>query len=142
MKTNNKKESVVSSLDDTHSLSHTKWNCKYHVVFAPKYRRKVFYDARRLEIGKILSDLCKWKGVTIIEAEACPDHIHMLIEIPPKMSVSGFMGYLKGNQVRLFMKNGGISDTNTVVESSGAEAIMLTQLEKILRKYNSIFKIS
>ena len=74
MKTNNKKESVVSSLDDTHSLSHTKWNCKYHVVFAPKYRRKVFYDARRLEIGKILSDLCKWKGVTIIEAEACLDH--------------------------------------------------------------------
>ena len=104
---NSKKESVVSSLDDTHSLSHTKWNCKYHVVFAPKYRRKVFYDARRLEIGKILSDLCKWKGVTIIEAEACPDHIHMLIEIPPKMSVSGFMGYLKGKSSQIIYEKWG-----------------------------------
>ena len=104
---NSKKESVVSSLDDTHSLSHTKWNCKYHVVFAPKYRRKVYYDARRLEIGKILSDLCKWKGVTIIEAEACPDHIHMLIEIPPKMSVSGFMGYLKGKSSQIIYEKWG-----------------------------------
>ena len=104
---NSKKESVVSSLDDTHSLSHTTWNCKYHVVFAPKYRRKVFYDARRLEIGKILSDLCKWKGVTIIEAEACPDHIHMLIEIPPKMSVSGFMGYLKGKSSQIIYEKWG-----------------------------------
>ena len=106
MKTNNKKESVVSSLDDTHSLSHTKWNCKYHVVFAPKYRRKVFYDARRLEIGKILSDLCKWKGVTIIEAEACPDHIHMLVRIPPKYSVSEMVGYLKGkSSLMIFEKH-------------------------------------
>ena len=66
------------------------------VVFAPKYRRKSFYDARRLEIGKILRDLCAWKDVNIIEAEVCVDHVHMLLEIPPKMSVSGFMGYLKG----------------------------------------------
>ena len=72
---------------DINSLAHTKWNCKYHVVFAPKYRRKAFYDARRLEIGKILRDLCSWKGVNIVEAEVCPDHIHMLLEIPPKMSV-------------------------------------------------------
>ena len=78
------------------SLSHTKWNCKYHVVFAPKYRRKVFYEEKRLEIGAILRELCRWKGVEIIEAEVCPDHIHMLITIPPKMSVSGFMGFLKG----------------------------------------------
>lgn len=69
--------------NDLHSLSHTKWNCKYHVVFAPKYRRKAFYDARRIEIGKILRDLCTWKGVSIIEAEVCLDHVHMLIEIPP-----------------------------------------------------------
>ena len=103
---NSKKESVVSSLDDTHSLSHTKWNCKYHVVFAPKYRRKVYYDARRLEIGKILSDLCKWKGVTIIEAEACPDHIHMLVRIPPKYSVSEMVGYLKGkSSLMIFEKH-------------------------------------
>ena len=78
------------------SLAHTKWNCKYHVVFAPKYRRKVFYEEKRLEIGAILRELCRWKGVEIIEAEVCPDHIHMLLAIPPKISVSGFMGFLKG----------------------------------------------
>ena len=79
---------MKNSNKDVHSLSHTKWNCKYHVVFAPKYRRKVFYNEKKLEIGKILRELCNWKGVNIIEAEVCPDHIHMLIEIPPKMSVS------------------------------------------------------
>lgn len=82
--------------DNNLSLSHTVWNCKYHVVFAPKYRRKVFYGSKRLEIGAILRKLCEFKGVTIIEAEVCPDHVHMLLEIPPKMSVSGFIGYLKG----------------------------------------------
>ena len=66
------------------------------MVFAPKYRRKVFYSNKRIEIGTILRKLCEWKGVTILEAEVCPDHIHMLVEIPPKMSVSGFMGFLKG----------------------------------------------
>lgn len=83
-------------MKDMNSLSHTSWNCKYHVVFAPKYRRKAFYGNRRLEIGKILRKLCEWKGVNIIEEEVCVDHVHMLLEIPPKMSVSGFMGYLKG----------------------------------------------
>ena len=82
--------------NDTNSLAHTKWNCKYHIVFAPKYRRKVFYGLKRLEIGQILRKLCDFKGVAILEAEVCPDHVHMLIAIPPKMSVSGFMGYLKG----------------------------------------------
>ena len=81
---------------DTNSLTHTKWNCKYHIVFAPKYRRKVFYGQKRLEIGAILRSLCEWKEVEIIEAEVCPDHVHMLLSIPPKLSVSGFMGYLKG----------------------------------------------
>lgn len=81
---------------DVHSLSHTKWECKYHIVFAPKYRRKVFYGEKRYEIGRILRELCRWKGVNLLEAEACPDHIHMLVEIPPKMSVSNFMGFLKG----------------------------------------------
>ncbi len=81
---------------DVHSLSHTKWNCKYHIVFAPKYRRKVFYGQKRYEIGQILRELCRWKGVNLLEAEACPDHIHILVEIPPKMSVSSFMGFLKG----------------------------------------------
>ncbi|MBO4989533.1 MAG: IS200/IS605 family transposase [Clostridia bacterium] len=83
-------------MEDINSLSHTKWNCKYHVVFAPKYRRKVFYEDKRLEIGAILRELCRWKGVEIIEAEVCPDHVHMLLEIPLKLSVSGFMGFLKG----------------------------------------------
>lgn len=83
-------------MNDTHSLSHTKWNCKYHVVFAPKYRRRVFYGDKRLEVGAILRELCKWKGINLIEAEVCPDHVHMLLEIPPKISVSSFMGFLKG----------------------------------------------
>ena len=81
---------------DVDSLSHTTWRCQYHIVFAPKYRRKVFYEEKRMEIGTILRELCRWKGVEIIEAEVCPDHIHMLVSIPPKMSVSGFMGFLKG----------------------------------------------
>ena len=82
--------------NDIHSLSHTKWNCKYHIVFAPKYRRKVFYGEKRAEIGKILRELCNWKKVNIINAEVSPDHVHMLVEIPPKYSVSSFMGFLKG----------------------------------------------
>ena len=76
-------------------------------MFAPKYRRKVFFEARRLEIGKILSDLCKWKGVNLIEGEVCPDHIHLLLEIPPKMSVSGFMGYLKGKSSQMIYEKWG-----------------------------------
>ena len=83
-------------MNDINSLSHTKWNCKYHIVFAPKYRRKVFYQEKRVEIGRILRQLCEWKGVKIIEAEACPDHIHLFVEIPPKIAISKFMGYLKG----------------------------------------------
>ena len=81
---------------DIHSLSHTQWECKYHIVFAPKYRRKVFYGQKRYEIGQILRELCKWKGVNKLEGEACPDHIHILLEIPPKISISSFMGFLKG----------------------------------------------
>ena len=81
---------------DTESLAHTKWNCKYHKVFAPKYRRQVIYGKIKTDIGQILRKLCEYKGVEIIEAEACPDHIHMLVSIPPKYSVSQIMGYLKG----------------------------------------------
>ena len=81
--------------DDLHSLSHTKWRCKYHIVFAPKYRRQEIYGKIKADIGKILRMLCERKGVKIIEAEACKDHIHMLVEIPPHLSVSQFMGYLK-----------------------------------------------
>ena len=81
---------------DTNSLAHTKWNYKYHIVFVPKYRRKIIYGELKAEIGQILRQLCEWKEIKIVEAELCPDHIHMLVEIPPKVSVSGFVGYLKG----------------------------------------------
>ena len=81
---------------DKNSLAHTTWNCKYHIVFAPKYRRQIIYGKLKVDIGRILRTLCERKGVTIHEAEACPDHIHMLVSIPPKIRVSDFMGYLKG----------------------------------------------
>ena len=81
---------------DKNSLSHTSWNCKYHIVFAPRYRRKAIYGKIRLDIGKKLRLLCERKGIRIIESECCPDHIHMLVEIPPKYSVSQVVGYLKG----------------------------------------------
>ena len=83
-------------MNDINSLSHTSWNCKYHIVFAPKYRRKVFYGEKRREIGEILRELCNWKKIKIVEAEVCPDYIHMLVEIPPKVAVSSFVGFLKG----------------------------------------------
>lgn len=81
---------------DNNSLTHSIWNCKYHIVFAPKYRRQVIYGKIRMDIGKIIRTLCEQKGVEIIEAEACLDHIHLLVSIPSKLSVSSFMGYLKG----------------------------------------------
>ena len=79
-------------------LSHTTWKCKYHIVFAPKYRRKIFYEEHRKEIMATIKELCRWKGVEIIEGEMAVDHVHILVEIPPKMSVSGFMEYLKGEE--------------------------------------------
>lgn len=94
-------------MNDIHSLAHSKWNCKYHVVFAPKYRRKAFYGEKRLEIGAILRELCKWKGVNIVEAEVCIDHIHMLIEIPPKISVASFLGFLKGKSALMIYERWG-----------------------------------
>ena len=83
-------------MKDTNSLAHTTWNCKYHLVFAPKFRRQVIYGKIKADVGKILRELCERKEIRIIEAECCPDHIHMLVEIPPKYSVSEIMGYLKG----------------------------------------------
>ena len=93
--------------NDTNSLAHTKWNCKYHVVFAPKYRRKVFYNEKRADVREILRTLCQWKGVDIIEGEICPDHVHLLLSIPPKMSVSSFMGYLKGKSSLMILQKYG-----------------------------------
>jgi len=81
---------------DKNTLSHTTWECKYHLVFAAKYRRQVIYGKIKQDIGRILRELCERKGIEIIEAELCKDHIHMLVRIPPKYSVSEIMGYLKG----------------------------------------------
>ena len=91
---------------DKNSLAHSKWNCKYHIVFAPKYRRLAIYGKIKVDIGKILRKSCKQKGVEIIEANACKDHIHMLVSIPPKLSVASFMGYLKGkSSLMIFDRN-------------------------------------
>ena len=81
---------------DINSLAHTKWECKYHIVFAPKYRRQVIYGKVKADIGQMLRKLCEYKGIEIIEAEACKDHIHMLVSVPPKYSIAQVMGYLKG----------------------------------------------
>ena len=92
------------SNNNEYSLAHTKWDCKYHIVFSPKFRRKEIYGELRTEIGQILRMLCDRKGVEIIEANACKDHIHMLVVIPPKMSVSSFMGYLKGKSTLIIFE--------------------------------------
>ena len=91
----------------TNSLAHTKWNCNYHIVFAPKNRRKILYNEKKEAVREIIRTLCAWKGVEIIEGEICPDHIHILVSIPPKMSVSGFVGYLKGkSSLMMFQRFG------------------------------------
>ena len=94
-------------MKDIKSLAHSKWNCKYHIVFVSKYRKKVFYKSKRAAIRKILRQLCEYKGVKIIEVEACPDHIHIFVEIPPNYSVSGFMGYLKGKRAAMLYEQFG-----------------------------------
>ena len=82
-------------MNDIRSLSHSKWRCKYHIIFVPKYRRQVIYKKSKADIRRILRELCERKGVNIVETECCSNHIHMLVEILPHLSVSGFMGYLK-----------------------------------------------
>ena len=94
---------VIAMAQKANSLSHTKWLCKYHIVFAPKYRRKIIYNQYRKDLGQILRQLCQWKGVEIIEGHLMPDHVHMLVSIPPKISVSSFMGYLKGKSSLLML---------------------------------------
>ena len=93
--------------NSTNTLSHTKRLCKYHIVIVPKYRRKIIYNQTRKDLQEIIKTLCKYKGVEIIEGEICPDHIHLLLSIPPKMSISGFMGYLKGkSSLMIFQRYG------------------------------------
>ena len=88
----------------TDSLAHTKWMCKYHIVFTPKYRRKIIYNQIRKDTGEIMQELCKYKGVEIIEGHMMPDHVHMLLSIPPKYSVSSVMGYLKGKSALMIFE--------------------------------------
>ena len=111
-------------MGDANSLAHTKWNYKYHIVFAPKYRCQVSYGEKKRAIGEILRKLCEWKAVNIIEAECCPDHNHMLLEIPPKMSVSSFMGYLKGKSSLMIYEQFGDLKFNTAIENFGVAVTM------------------
>ena len=91
----------------SNTLSHTKWNCKYHIIFIPKYRRKLIYNKLRTDIGGYIQDLCRWKGVEIVEGHLMPDHVHLLLSIPPKMNISSFMGYLKGKSSMMIFKDHG-----------------------------------
>ena len=99
-----KEMNQINDNNSIHTLSHTTWNCKYHIVFAPKYRRKIIYGELRQDIANILSMLCKRKEVHIVEVEICPYHVHMLVEIPPKMSVSEFVGYFKGKSTLMIFE--------------------------------------
>ncbi len=127
---------------DKNSLAHTRWECKYHIVFTPKYRRKVIYQQIRADIGHILSELCKRKGIEIIEAEACPDHIHMFVRIPPKYSVSEVMGYLKGkSSLMIFERHANLSTSMEIV-ISGVEDTISIQWVKMQRKSKSVSETS
>lgn len=125
---------------DNQSLAHTKWNCKYHIVFAPKYRRKVFFGQKRFEIGGIIRELCRWKGVELLSAEACPDHIHILVAIPPKMSVSSFMGFLKGKSSLMIYEKWGnmkFKYRNRQFGCRGYYVDTVGKNEKKIAEYNS-----
>lgn len=106
---------------DKNTLSHTTWECKYHIVFAPKFRRQIIYGSIKADVANILSTLCKRKGVEIIEAECCKDHVHMLVRIPPNISVSEFMGYLKGKSSLMIFDRHSNLNTNMEIENSGVE---------------------
>ena len=120
------------------SLAHTKYMCKYHIVFIPKYRRKIIYNKLRKEIQKYIKDLCKWKGVEIIEGHMMPDHVHLLVEIPPRISVSSFMGYLKGkSSLMIFEKNPNLKYKfgNRNFWATGYYVSTVGLNEAIIRKY-------
>lgn len=106
------------------SLAHTKWMCKYHIVFTPKYRRKVIYNQLREDIGEILKTLCRYKGVEIIEGQLMSDHVHMLVMIPPKISISAFMGYLKGKSALMIFDRHANLKYKYEIDISGQKDIM------------------
>ena len=121
-----------------YELAHTKWMCKYHIVFTPKYRRKVIYNQLKVDIREILRDLCKYKGVEILEGHLMPDHIHMLVTIPPKYSVSSFMGYLKGKSaLMIFDRHANLKYKfgNRHFWSEGYYVSMVGLNEATIRKY-------
>ena len=118
--------------------AHTTWNCKYHIVFAPKYRRQIIYGQIKADVGRILRQLCKRKGVEIIEATACPDHIHMLVSIPPKLSVSSFVGYLKGKSSLMIFDRHANLNTNMETGSFGVADIMQIQQEETEKSFRNI----
>mgnify|MGYP001066042815 CR=1 FL=1 len=120
------------------SLSHSKWMCKYHIVFIPKYRRKIIYHKLREDIQKYIKDLCKWKGVEIIEGHMMPDHVHLLLSIPPKISISSFMGYLKGKSaMMIFERHANLKYKfgNRHFWATGYYVSTVGIQEKALRKY-------
>lgn len=120
---------------DESQLSHTKYNCLYHIVFIPKYRRKAVYGKLRRDIGIILRRLCEYKGVEIIEANACIDHIHMLVKIPPKLSVSQFMGYLKGKSALMIFENCRVTiDVTPLIYKKSKKSDKILIEQKIYRK--------
>lgn len=124
------------------SLSLTRWECKYHIVFIPKFRRKVAYGQLKQDIANILSTLCKRKGVEIIEAEICPDHVHMLVRIPPSMSVSSFVGYLKGKSTLMIFERHANLKCRYGNRNFWCRGYYVDTVEKMQRKYRSASKIS
>ena len=141
---------------DTNSLAHTKWNCKYHIVFAPKYKRQIINGKIKKDIGQILRQLCERKGVEIIEATAWKDHIHMLVSIPPKLSVSSFVGYLKGkSSLMIFDRHAHLKYrygnrklwcreffVDTVGKKGNSRFIFEIKYKMILLQINSVWKNS
>ena len=124
--------------NQANSLSHTKWMCKYHIVFTPKYRRKIIYNQYRDSLGEIFRQLCSYKGVEIIEGHLMPDHVHMLVSIPPKLAVASFMGYLKGKSalmMRALHANLKYKFGNRRFRSEGCCVSTVGLSEAAIRKY-------
>ena len=125
-------------MSSDNSLSHTRWNCKYHIVFIPKYRRKIIYGELRRDIGKIIRRLCEMKDVELIEGHAMPDHIHILVKIPPKLSVSYFVGFLKGKSALMIYDrhaNLKYKHGNRTFWAKGYYVSTVGLNEKVVRKY-------
>ena len=122
-----------------YSLAHTKWMCKYHIVFTPKYRRKVIYNQYKADIRDIIKQLCSYKGVEIIEGHLMPDHIHMLVSIPPKISVSSFMGYLKGKSALMIFDRHANLKQMAIILGAKVTEICISDIEKVILSINKQF---